>query len=155
MIQAGTPRRQLILGYGASFLAAIAYGSVAVVGKKIVSDFAPPFVATSFSMIFGTIILFALFHRQFASDVAANIPKRAWLFVAIAGGSATWGVTFWFLALNEAPVVLVAPLASTYPLIAVVVARIFLQRLERVTMQTFAGAALVVGGAILITFGVQ
>jgi len=155
MIRVSAPRRQLLVGYGASLLAAIAYGSVAVVGRKIVSDFAPPLVATSFSMIFGTIILFALFHRQFASDIAAKAPRRAWLFVAIAGGSATWGVTFWFLALNEAPVVLVAPLASTYPLIAVVVARIFLQRLERVTLQTFAGAALVVGGAILITFGVQ
>ena len=154
MIQIGVPRRQLVLGYGASLLAAIAYGSVAVVGRKIVVDFAPPLVATSFSMIFGTIILLALFHRQFASDIAAKPPKRAWLFVAIAGGSATWGVTFWFLALNEAPVVLVAPLAATYPLIAVVVARIFLKRLEKVTWQTFAGAFLVVGGAILITLGV-
>ena len=72
MIQVSAPRRQLLLGYGASLLAAIAYGSVAVVGRKIVSDFAPPLVATSFSMIFGTIILFALFHRQFASDVAAR-----------------------------------------------------------------------------------
>ena len=154
MIQIGVPRRQLVLGYGASLLAAIAYGSVAVVGRKIVVDFAPPLVATSFSMIFGTIILLALFHRQFTSDIAAKPPKRAWLFVAIAGGSATWGVTFWFLALNEAPVVLVAPLAATYPLIAVVVARIFLKRLEKVTWQTFAGAFLVVGGAILITLGV-
>ena len=154
MIQIGVPRRQLVLGYGASLLAAIAYGSVAVVGRKIVVDFAPPLVATSFSMIFGTIILLALFHRHFASDIAAKPPRRAWLFVAIAGGSATWGVTFWFLALNEAPVVLVAPLAATYPLIAVVVAGIFLQRLEKVTWQTFAGAFLVVGGAILITLGV-
>ena len=154
MMQISVPRRQLVLGYGASLLAAIAYGSVAVVGRKIVVDFAPPLVATSFSMIFGTIIVFALFHRQFVADIAAKPPKRAWLFVAIAGGSATWGVTFWFLALNEAPVVLVAPLAATYPLIAVIVARIFLQRLEKVTWQTFAGAFLVVGGAILITFGV-
>ena len=155
MTQVSAPRSQLLLGYGASLLAAIAYGSVAVVGRKIVTDFAPPLVATSFSMIFGTMILFALFHRQFASDIAAKTPKRAWLFVALAGGSATWGVTFWFLALKEAPVVLVAPLAGTYPLMAAVLASIFLRRLERVTWQTFAGAALVVGGAILITFGVQ
>ena len=155
MTQLVVPKRDLLVGYGASLLAAIAYGSVAIIGRKIVSDFAPPLVATSFSMIFGTMIVFALFHRQFASDIAARAPRRAWLFLAVAGGSATWGVTFWFLALNEAPVVLVAPLTSTYPLIAVVLARIFLQRLERVTLQTFAGAALVVGGAIFITLGVQ
>lgn len=155
MTQLDVPRRDLLLGYGASLLAAIAYGSVAVVGRKIVNDFAPPLVATSFSLIFGTIIVFALFHRQFAIDIALKPPKRAWLFVAMAGGSATWGVTFWFFALNEAPVVLVAPLAGTYPLIAVILARIFLKRLERVTWRMFAGAALVVGGAILITFGVQ
>ena len=155
MTQISADRRQLLFGYGASLLAAIAYGSVAVVGRKIVSDFAPPLVATSFSMIFGTIILFAIFHRQFASDIATKPPKRAWLFVAIAGGSATLGVTSWFFALSEAPVVLVAPLAGTYPLIAVVLARVFLRRLERVTWRMFAGAFLVVGGAISITFGVQ
>ena len=155
MTQISVPKRELLAGYGASLLAAIAYGSVAVIGRKVVSDYAPPLVATSFSLIFGTIIVLALFHRQFASDIAARAPKRAWLFVAVAGGSATWGVTFWYLALNEAPVVLVAPLAGTYPMIAVVLARIFLQRLEKVTLQTFAGAALVVGGAILITLGVQ
>ena len=155
MTQISVPKRELLAGYGASLLAAIAYGSVAVIGRKVVSDYAPPLVATSFSLIFGTIIVLALFHRQFASDIAARAPKRAWLFVAVAGGSATWGVTFWYLALNEAPVVLVAPLAGTYPMIAVVLARIFLKRLEKVTLQTFAGAALVVGGAILITLGVR
>ena len=155
MTQISVPKRELLAGYGASLLAAIAYGSVAVIGRKVVSDYAPPLVATSFSLIFGTLIVLALFHRQFASDIAARAPKRAWLFVAVAGGSATWGVTFWYLALNEAPVVLVAPLAGTYPMIAVVLARIFLQRLEKVTLQTFAGAALVVGGAILITLGVR
>ena len=155
MTQISVPKRELLAGYGASLLAAIAYGSVAVIGRKVVSDYAPPLVATSFSLIFGTLIVLALFHRQFASDIAARAPKRAWLFVAVAGGSATWGVTFWYLALNEAPVVLVAPLAGTYPMIAVVLARIFLKRLEKVTLQTFAGAALVVGGAILITLGVQ
>ena len=155
MTQISVPKRELLAGYGASLLAAIAYGSVAVIGRKVVSDYAPPLVATSFSLIFGTLIVLALFHRQFASDIAARATRRAWLFVAVAGGSATWGVTFWYLALNEAPVVLVAPLAGTYPMIAVVLARIFLQRLEKVTLQTFAGAALVVGGAILITLGVQ
>ena len=155
MTQISVPKRELLAGYGASLLAAIAYGSVAVIGRKVVSDYAPPLVATSFSLIFGTLIVLALFHRQFASDIAARAPKRAWLFVAVAGGSATWGVTFWYLALNEAPVVLVAPLAGTYPMIAVVLARIFLKRLEKVTLQTFAGAALVVGGAILITLGVR
>jgi drug/metabolite transporter (DMT)-like permease len=153
MTLTNTPTRDTILGYSAAFGAALCYGSVAVVARKIVNDFAPPLVGTAFSMLFGTIVVVMLFARHAAADYAARPAKKGWLFVVLAGFASTWGVTFWFLALSQAPVVLVAPIAATHPLVSVVLSHLFLQRLERVTARTVAGTVLVIGGVILITLG--
>ena len=145
-------RRHLLLGYGASLSAAFAYGAAALVARKIVTDYSAPMVGTAFSMAFGTMIVAAMFHRQIAPDLG-GMSKRAWLIVALTGGAALWGVSFWFLAMNEAPVVLVAPLTGIHPLVAIVLTHIFLQRLERVTWRTALGALILVVGVILIAVG--
>ena len=147
-----TPRRKLYLGYLAALGAAACYGSVALVGAKIVRDYAPPMVGSAFSLLFGTMIVAVLFHRHVIADYK-YIPRRGWIFISLAGLAATWGVSFWFLALNNAPVVLVTPVAATSPLMAMLIAHIFLQRLERVTLRTVFGALMVVGGVALIAFG--
>ena len=152
MIATETARRQLLLGYAAALGAAASYGTLAVIGRKLVTDYASPVVVTSISMVMGTMILGAMFHRHVATD-AVGAPKRAWLWVALAGISATWGVGFWYLALSRAPVVLVAPVAGTHPLVSIVATHFFLKRLERVTRRTVAGAALVVIGVAFIAIG--
>ena len=152
MIDVATIRNRVFLGYLSSLGAAICYGSVAVVGRKIVTDFAPPMVATSFSMMFGTAVVATMFHGRLVADLA-TAPRRAWLFAGLAGCTSAWGVSFWYLALNEAPVVLVAPLTGISPLVAIVLTYLFLQRLERVTWRTLSGALLVVGGVVLVTVG--
>ena len=152
MRAAVAPRRDLWLGYAASLAAAFGYGSGALAAKMLVDDHTSPMVATAFSLVFGTIIVAALFHRQAIADLAAA-PRRAWLYMALAGLTAAWGVSFYFLALNVAPISVVAPLSSTYPLVSIVLAYVFLQRLERVTMRTVLGGVLVVGGAALVVVG--
>ena len=64
-------------------------------------------------------------------------------------------MTFWFLALDRAPVVLVAPLTGTYPLVSILLAYIFLKRMERLSWRTLLGAMLVVAGVALIAIGRQ
>ena len=154
MIDATTIRSRVFVGYLASLGAAICYGSVAVVGRKIVTEFAPPMVATSFSMMFGTVVVAMMFHGRLAADLT-TAPHRAWLFASLAGCASAWGVSFWYLALNEAPVVLVAPVTGISPLVAIVLTHLFLKRLERVTWGTVLGALLVVGGVVLVTVGNQ
>ena len=110
-------QRRLVLGYTAALGAAFSYGAVSIVARKIVEDYASPMVGTAFSLLFGTLILGAIFHRHVAAD-AVVAPQRAWLMLALAGCAATWGVSFWFLAFSEAPVVLVAPVAGAHPLVA-------------------------------------
>ncbi len=152
MIQVDSARRRVLLGYLAGIGAAFAYGSLTLIAKKIVNDFAPPLVATAFSMLFGAMILGILVHRHAIVDLPAA-PRRAWLMVALAGCASTWGVTFWFLALNESPVVLVAPLVGASPLVSIVLTHLFLQRLEKITWRTVMGAMLVVSGVALVTIG--
>ena len=154
MTTVDTARRSLLLGYLAALGSAASYGSVTLVARKIVTDYSSPLVATAFTVVIGTFMVGALFHRDVVAD-AQQTPRRAWLFVALAGCASTWGVTFWFLALDRAPVVLVAPLTGTYPLVSILLAYIFLKRMERLSWRTLLGAMLVVAGVALIAIGRQ
>ena len=147
--------RDTLIGYAAAIGAAACYGTLAVLGRKIATDIAPPLVANSFSMILGTLVLTIIFQSHIRTDFKVRPQKKGWIFVALAGCASTWGVTFWFLALGEAPAILVAPLAAVHPLFTVLLALVFLRGVERVTMRTVLGTLLVIGGVILITFGIQ
>lgn len=148
-----TATRQKVLGYASGLAAAVCYGTLAVIGRKVVIEVAPPLVATSFSMIIGTVVLVAIFQQQLRVDLAVRPHRKGLLFMALAGGSATWGVTSWFLALNYAPVILVAPITSIYPVFSVILTLVFLRNTEKVSMRTVAGAALVAFGVVLISLG--
>ena len=152
MTLAVAARRQLTIGYLAALGAAFSYGTSAVLARKIVNDYSSPMVGTAFSMLFGTLILAALFQHHARADIVSS-PRSALIPLALAGIAATWGVSFFFLAMNEAPVVLVAPLTGVHPLVAILLTHIFLQRLERVTWRTVLGATFVVVGIVLIAVG--
>ena len=152
MIQVETAQRQLLLGYVAALGAAFCYGSVTLVARKIVTEFAPPMVGTAFSMLFGTIILGLLVHRHAFEDLPRT-PRRGLLMVGLAGLASTFGVSFWFLALNESRVVVVAPLVGTSPLLSIALTHFFLKRLERVTWRTVFGGLLVVFGVAFVVIG--
>ena len=145
-------RHQIMLGVVVALVSSFFYGLVSIVAKKIVDDVASPLVAAAFSMAMGTVILAVLFHRHVVEDYA-RAPRRGWILMALAGLGSTWGVIFWFLALKEAPVVLVTPVTGVFPLVSLLLTHLFLQRLERVTWRIFAGAVLVVVGVGLIAAG--
>ena len=58
-----------------------------------------------------------------------------------------------FWALTEAPVVVVSPITGINPLVAILLAHVFLQRLEHVTKRTIVGGILVVAGVALVAIG--
>ncbi|MDP6455370.1 MAG: DMT family transporter [SAR202 cluster bacterium] len=154
MISVQNPKKRLMLGYAASIGSAACYGSVALVGRKIVGEYAPPLVATAFSMSLGMAMVAVLFFNDVRSDLRRGL-SQAWIMLALAGLASAWGVSFWFLALGEAPVVLVAPLVGVSPLVSIALTHFFLQRLEKVTIRTVMGAIMVVGGVALVTLGNQ
>ena len=145
----GTDRRRVLWGYAASIGAAAGYGTGAVASRALVADHSPPMVASAFSLIFGTAMVAVLFHRNGVAALA-KAGQEAWLFMSLSGVASAWGLAFLFLAFKEAPVVLVAPLSGSYPLVAIVLTHLFLQRLEKVTLRTVVGAIMVVAGVALI-----
>ena len=61
------------------------------------------------------------------------------------------GDTFLYIGLENAEANVVAPLASTTPLFAAIIAILFLK--ERVSKRVVAGTLLVTAGTILLTLG--
>ena len=145
-----TDSRRSLWGYGCSLGAAVGYGIAAAASRVLVDGHSTPLVASAYSLIFGTAMVAILFHRGAASALMAADP-RGWLYMSLSGVASAWGVAFLFYALQEAPVVMIAPISSSYPLVAIVLTHLFLQRLERVTARTVIGAILVVAGVAVIT----
>ena len=152
MSTATTKGRRLLSGYAVSLGAAAVHGVGTLISQKVVTDYAPPMVATGFSTMFGAVIMGALFYRHALGDLAAA-PRSALVYVALGGLASAWGLSFLYLGLNVAPAVLVAPLTGTHPLVSILIAYSFLRRFERVTWRTVFGAVLVVSGVALIAVG--
>ena len=152
MTTATATESRLVLGYAAALGAAFCYGAAAVIAGKIVDDYSSPMVGAAFSMLFGALIVAVIFRKTAFAEIA-TAPRRALGLMVLAGVAATWGVSFWFLALDNAPVVLVAPLSGTHPLWSILLAHLFLQRIERVTWRTLLGTLMLVAGVALIAVG--
>jgi drug/metabolite transporter (DMT)-like permease len=77
--------------------------------------------------------------------------KRAWFIFGLAGLSIFISQLTMFYALDLGQVVIVSPLISLSPLFVLVLVGIFLRKLERLTWKIVMGAALIVGGAAMLT----
>ena len=119
--------------------------------KEIVSDYATPLVTAAVALGFGIIMLTPLV----ASDIPTVVgPSRRhavmYLFAGIASGTAIISL---FFSLQHADVLVVSPIVSISPLITLILARVFLHRVERITMPLVFGTLLIVGGTALVVIG--
>jgi drug/metabolite transporter (DMT)-like permease len=146
-----TSRSRLLLGVSAGLLAGASYGVAGYLARKIVTEQGSPLVAATYGLLIGMIILALLSFRTLPTIKRA--PKRSLFFLGISGAGSAGGVIFILMAMNIAPIVIVAPVVATQPLFALTLTHLFLKRLERVTLQMWAGTTMVVGGVILIIFG--
>ena len=139
-------------GYGAALLSAIGYAAGAVVGAHVIANYASPITTSSFSLVFGAVIVGVPFIGHVRRD-ASGTPLRAWVMVGLAGAAASVGVTFFFLAIGTAPLVVATPVTGAYPLVAIVLSYVFINRMERVNWRTWLGGLLVVGGVVSVALG--
>ena len=144
-------QRPILLGSIFAGLAAVCYGSSQFLASKLVTKETPPLVVATFGLLVGILVLSAVSHRSLINDRGA--PKRAFLFMALSGVSASAAVAFSYIALSLAPVIVVAPVTSITPLVSLAIAHLFLQRLEKITLRIWIGAVLVVTGVIIIALG--
>lgn len=147
-------RRPRLFGYLAAFGAAWAYGTITVLGRVAVTDLTVPLVTATYTMLIGFIVM-GLFSSRSIPVMLREAPRRALLSVALGGLFMSSGVAFLYLALSKAPVVVVSPVFSLNPVVALVLAHFFLQRLERITLPLVLGTLFAVGGVITVIVGTQ
>lgn len=80
----------------------------------------------------------------------AQIDKKAWIFLTLAGVATALSSLFTFKALKLGEASMVSPLERISFVFAIVLAAIFLK--EKITWQIAAGGVLIVAGALIIAF---
>jgi DME family drug/metabolite transporter len=76
--------------------------------------------------------------------------QNAWMAFGLSGIFSVLGQVALFQALEVGSVIIVSPLSAVSPLFVIVMAAIFLKKLERVTWQITLGAVLIVTGTIIL-----
>ena len=142
-------RRDLAIGTALGIVAAFGYAFTSVLVKRGVTDLATPLAGATVALLSGAMILSLT--TVIIPESRLSRKKSAVGFFLIAGLISGGGVSSIYFALSHAPVVLVAPITSTSPLIAILWSSIFLKQLEKITPRLVLGATLVVIGAILIS----
>jgi drug/metabolite transporter (DMT)-like permease len=141
--------RQVLLGVAFALAAALSYGSSQVLTRHSVSELAPALVGSTVALIWGTV---GLAIPTLRGLVAPGLSlRRGSPFFLAAGVFSALGVIGLFQALAHGPVVVVSPVVSTNPLFTLLWAAIFLREVERINLQVFAGALLVVAGVVVLT----
>lgn len=135
-------------GYSFSLVAAACYGATMVLVKMAVPKFAPPLIAASFALVFGTLVISSAGLPGLGTHLKGK--ARAAVLFLLCGVVSAIGLTSQYFALSMTPVVVVAPLLATSPFFTFLGARLFLRRGEDITGRLVCAALLVVGGIILI-----
>jgi len=82
-----------------------------------------------------------------------NLPGKYLALCCLAGVCQGLAVAFLFQALSRAPVTVVSPINASSPLITLLLAHLFLQRLEHINPLLVLGTLLSVGGVVLVVVG--
>ena len=140
------------IGYLIAFGAAVAYGTNAVLTRRGLAQYGSPIRAIVIALTAGVLVLAPFAIRAYRAEGDGWRPeRRALLFIIFSGLSAILGYCSNVLALSVLPVVVVAPISSTYPLVTVFLVRLFLRGHEEVSLRMLLGALCVVTGVILVT----
>ena len=76
-------------------------------------------------------------------------------FVCLSGLSTTVSIVAQLFAVQRADVLIVAPILATFPLWTLLLAHIFIARLEQITLRLTIGAIVTVAGVVAVAVGGQ
>ena len=142
----------IFLGYLMAAGAAATFAVRDTISRHVVTDAAPPLVTAAFALTFGGVLLLVVTHRDVIRSLR-NLPTKYIGLCCMAGLLQGLAVTSLFQALSRAPVTTVAPINASAPLATLILAHIFLQRLERVNPMLVVGTVFSVGGVVTVVLG--
>lgn len=143
--------RRSVLGYLTALGAAASYGGSNLAAKALSQEYGSPLVVAALGTFFGIVVLLPLTGRGALEGI--RTARRGIVMVGLSGLAATLGVITLYYALLRADVVIVAPISSIAPLVTLLLAHLFLERLESVTHWMLFGTLLAVAGVSLVIFG--
>lgn len=144
-------RQDIIIGRAFAVLSALGYAVGAVLAKQGITHLTSPLTGSAVSLLAATLVMGMIAGRRYEGNLGKK--KASILFFFLAGLAAGAGALSSFIALSMAPVVIVIPIQNTYPLFALIFARIFLTKMEKISFRLILGTMFVVGGVALITIG--
>jgi drug/metabolite transporter (DMT)-like permease len=138
---------QLLIPMGAAFF----YGLEPTLAKVGLEEGTPALVGLSIKTVSALVLLslFLGYRRSLPRRRSVGRLLKPWFLVA--GLLNTVFMGLYYVALQIAPVTLVIPIIATSPLVVVVLSRLYLPDLERVSIRLVAGAVVVVVGAVAVT----
>ena len=104
-------------------------------------------------MGFVTLIAFAIYMTVSSPEPRLVWDRRAWLPFVLTGIFETCSIFLIIQALSIGPVVVIAPIAATYPVWALIGAKLFLRDVERIGLRAAVGILSVVTGTVAIHLG--
>jgi drug/metabolite transporter (DMT)-like permease len=140
------------LGYIFAIGASATFASRDVISRHVVSSFIDPLVTAGLALAVGGVILSVIMHRQVARAIQ-TLPNNYLLICALSGIFQGLAVALLFQALSRAPVTVVSPIYACQPMLTLILARIFLSRLEAIDFLLAAGTMISVVGVILVILG--
>lgn len=151
-----------ILGYLMALAAGASYGATNVMAKQVIEIYDSPLMVTAFSMLIGLFVLAPLVGASGARTGVLRAGHRSLgqtlhslRFVAMAGLASGIAVNALYFAVQKADVVVISPIVASSPLVTLLLAHIFLARLETVTLKLVAGTLMAVLGVVLVVVGSQ
>ena len=152
----GATSRTALVGYLLAFGAACCYGTTNVVVRALTLDYTSPLVVSTISLLFGMLLVAPVaFKPAIAAIPEARRSPRFVIYAGLSGLAAATGVNCTYFALQQAEVVVVAPIVSANPLFTLILASLFLSVQENVNRWLVLGTFITVGGVALVVLGSQ
>lgn len=140
------------LGFLLAVAGALAFASRDVISRHVVTGVADPLVTAAFALALGGFMLLTVIHRDVVRSLR-RLPRGSIAICGLAGICAGLAVASLFQALSRAPVTVVTPISASSPLFALLLAHLFLRRLESISPTLVVGTFLSVGGVVLVVLG--
>ena len=111
-------------------------------------------MVSAFGLLFGIILLWPLAGSNAVREVrgSSGNPRFA-LSAGLSGVAAAVGVICLYFALERADVTVVSPIVSTNPIFTLILAQLFISRLEDLTKWLFLGVGITVVGVVIVSLG--
>ncbi len=146
--------RRYLLGCIAGLTAGAATGASTVLAKQAVSAYASPLAISVLGMLAAMVIVIpAVGIITLRNPAVRAFDWKPMGFVCLSGLSTTVSIVAQIFAVQRADVVVVAPILATFPLWTLLLAHIFIARLEQITLRLTLGTMVTVAGVIAVALG--